>query len=274
MIIDAHHHLWRFDPQEYGWITEADSALRRDFLLPELDATLGEAGVGGCIAVQARQSVGETAWLLGLACRSQRIRGVVGWAPLGDPGLADLLDGFSGPLVGLRHVVQEEADPHFMLRPAFAAGLREIARRGLCYDLLLRHHQLEQAIATVDAHPQLRFVLDHIAKPDFTIPPTTWADRIRELAKRPNVCCKLSGVASEIGPAWQETRIAPWLDVVIAAFGPGRLLFGSDWPVCLPATSYRRWLGAVRDAIAGFSVAERDAILGGNAATVYRLEHR
>ncbi len=268
MIVDAHHHLWRYDPAIYGWID--DDALRRDFLLPELESAM--IGVDGCIAVQARQSVHETAWLLGLARTCQRIRGVVGWAPLDDPQLPAVLDGLHGPLVGLRHVVQEERDPAFMLRPAFAAGLRETARRGLAYDLLVRHHQLAQAIATVDAHPHLRFVLDHLGKPDFTAALTPWAADIRELARRPHVCCKLSGVATEIGPQWSAAQVRPWLDTVLQAFGPQRLMFGSDWPVCLPTTSHARWLETVRALVAPLTDAERDAVLGGTATTIYRLD--
>jgi L-fuconolactonase len=274
VIIDAHHHLWRFDPPQYDWIAPGDQVLRRDFILPELDAACAEAGVDGTVAVQARQSLDETLWLLGLARRSRRIRGVVGWVPLADPALADLLAGLAaGPrtLVGVRHVVQGEADPAFLLRPDIARGIGRLAGAGLVYDLLVREHQLGQAIACVDAHPDVTFVLDHAAKPgpgDLS----AWSAGIRDLARRANVHCKLSGLALEAGLDWSVAGLRCAVGVLLEAFGPGRLLYGSDWPVCLLATGYCRWLAAVEELIASCTAAERAAILGGNATTVYRLE--
>lgn len=276
MIIDAHHHLWRFDPAEYGWIGESDHALRRDFALPELHAELAAAGVAGTVAVQARQSLEETAWLLGLAGGSPRIRGVVGWVPLADPAIDEHLAALTADrrLVGVRHVVQGESDPRFLLRPAIARGLAALPGRGLAYDLLVREHQLPQAIACVDAHPDLRFIVDHAAKPDFRAGLEPWAGRMRELARRPSVWCKLSGLALEAGAGWTVDRLRPWIDVLLEAFGPSRLMFGSDWPVCLLATGYGRWLESVRTLIAGLTVDERAAILGRTAVTAYRLEDR
>lgn len=274
MIIDAHHHLWRFDAAQYGWIGREDAVLRRDFVLADLDAECAAAGVDAAITVQARQTLEETTWLLGLARQSPRIAGVVGWVPLSDPSLDDILGrlrGGGGRLVGVRHVVQGESDPAFLLQPDIARGLDLVSRSGLTYDLLIRGHQLGQAIACVDAHPGLRFVLDHAGKPH---PDRLdgWTAGIRELSRRPNVWCKLSGLAVEAGPAWSVEGLQRCADVLLATFGPGRLLFGSDWPVCLLATGYRRWLAAVRTLITACSRDEQAAILGGNARTAYALE--
>jgi L-fuconolactonase len=288
MRIDAHHHLWRFSPEEYGWIGPGDLSIRRDFLLPELHAELAAAGIEGSVVVQARQSLTETRWLLELASASPRLRGVVGWAPLADPGLPGILDTLeglpgAGRLVGFRHVVQEETDPGFLLRPAFSRGLAELAARGLAYDLLVKPHQLGQALACVDAHPGLGFIVDHAAKPRFARPagrpaeaplldPGTWAEGMRVLAERPNVACKFSGLALEAGHGWTVDSLRPCLDTLLDCFGPSRLMFGSDWPVCLLATGYRPWLAAVETLIAGLSDSERAAILGGTAERAYRLK--
>jgi L-fuconolactonase len=273
VIIDAHHHLWRFDPAQYDWIAPSDTALRHDFLLSELDAVLAAAGVDGSVVVQARQTLDETLWLLGLARRSPRIRGVVGWVPLTDPDLPDILATLTADrhLVAVRHVVQGESDPAFLLRPTISRGIASLAGAGLAYDLLVREHQLAQAAACVDAHPDVRFVLDHAAKPgpgDLG----SWSAGIRDLARRPNVWCKISGLALEAGPGWSVAGLRRAVDVLFAAFGAQRLLYGSDWPVCLLATGYGRWLEAVRELIAACTAAEQAAILGGNAVTAYRLE--
>jgi L-fuconolactonase len=273
VIIDAHHHLWRCDPADYPWIGANDLVLRRDFGATELEAACSETGVDGTVVVQARQTLGETRWLLDQASRSPRILGVVGWVPLQDPALPGILERIAEPaLVGVRHVVQDEPDPDFLLRPAVARGIDLLAGRGLVYDLLVRAAQLPQAIRCVDAHPAQRFVLDHAAKPDFTEGLEPWAGRIRDLARRPNVCCKISGLATEMGLGWTPDRLRPWVDVLLDAFGPGRLLFASDWPVCLLATGYQRWFDGVAMLIAGLTAGERAAVLGDNAVAAYRLE--
>ncbi len=276
MIIDAHHHLWRYSSEEYPWIGEGDLALRRDFGLPELHAELDAAGVSGTIAVQARQSLEETRWLLELAADSGRIFGVVGWAPIAEPGIGDLLDSLGEPrLVALRHVVQDEADPEFLLRPDFARGLAALPSRCIAYDLLIKPAQLPMAIACIDAHPMLRFVLDHAAKPDFSggAPAfESWARDMRALAKRPNAYCKLSGLALESGPLWSVEMLQPVFNLLLESFGPSRLLFGSDWPVCLLATSYLQWLEAFRVLIETLSETEKASVLGQSAIKAYRLE--
>jgi len=274
MLIDAHHHLWRFDPRQYDWISANDRVLRRDFLVPEWEALCAAHGIERTIVVQARQTLDETRWLLELAARSQRIAGVVGWVPLADPLLPELLVPLMADrrLKAVRHVVQGESDPDFLLHPMIAAGLRALAPHGLAYDLLVRHHQLNQATACVDAHPELRFVLDHAAKPpSVTDHLSIWARDLRTLAQRPNVWCKLSGLATELIGSHDPTALARSIAVVLEAFGPQRVLFGSDWPVCLLATGYGCWLNTVREHLAPLTSTERAAIFGGNAVIAYRL---
>ena len=279
MIIDAHHHLWRFDPVAFDWIGQQDIPLRRDFVRPELVEMSTASGLAGTIVVQARQSLEETTWLLELSHQTTLIRGVVGWVPLADPQLPTLLDALPrGRLVGVRHVVQGEADPNFLLRPDIMRGLQEIGRRGLCYDLLVKAHQLPQAIRCVEqmstSQPQLRFILDHGGKPDIRAGSlTTWARDLTRLARHTQVACKLSGLITEADPAtWTMEVLAPYMRIILDVFGPQRVLFGSDWPVCLLGVSHRQWLDTVRAIIAPYSVSEQAAILGGNAVTWYSLE--
>jgi L-fuconolactonase len=288
VIIDSHVHLWRYDAVAYDWILPEERAIQRDFLIPELHAELDHAGMDGVIAVQARQTLAETRALFALADVSPRIHGVVGWVPLADPAIGGQLDqlGAAGPLVGVRHVVQGEPDDGFLDRPDIARGLAETARRGLAYDLLVRGHQLPRAIRCADAHPALRCVLDHVGKP--RCGPATglarspapaeafarWSRDLRELARRPNVWCKLSGLAYEAGRQWSAEGLRPYLDLAVEAFGPRRLLFGSDWPVCLVHATYRAWLAAVRTTIAALSRDEQASILGDAACAAYRLDAR
>jgi L-fuconolactonase len=276
MIIDAHHHLWAFDPIAYDWIGPQDVVLRRDFLADNLAAMAAPSGLAGSIVVQARQSLEETEWLLGLARKQPLIRGVVGWAPLADPALPAILDALPpGPLVGLRHVVQGESDPQFLLRPGIQAGLAELARRNLAYDLLIKAAQLPQATRCVEQLPaDMRFILDHGGKPDIRRRGlASWSADLTVLARHTNVACKLSGLVTETDPAaWTPAELEPYVRSILDAFGPQRVLFGSDWPVCLLGTEHRRWLDTVRQWIASYTPAEQAAILGGNALTWYRLE--
>ncbi len=272
--IDAHHHLWRYTAQEYGWIDDAMQALRRDFLPEDLTAEMQEAGVDGAVAVQARQTLEETNWLLELADGCEAIRGVVGWMPITSKSFASSLEEFAGrpKLKGLRHVVQAEPDD-FLLREEFNQGISAMRESGLVYDVLIYERQLPQAIAFVDRHPDQTFVLDHIAKPRIREGSTEpWATQIRELAKRQNVWCKVSGLVTEAEwQTWTLETLTPYLDVVVEAFGVRRLMAGSDWPVCLVASGYGRWFGILEEYFAGFSDAEEDAVFGHTAKIVYRL---
>jgi L-fuconolactonase len=273
--IDAHHHLWRYSPEEYGWIDDSMTMLRRDFLPRDLSAEMRSAFVDGAITVQARQTLEETRWLLDLADQNDEIRGVVGWAPIADEKFPEVLEGFSTRprLKGLRHVVQAEPDEDFLLRKDFNRGIRALRDTGLVYDILIYERHLPQTIQFVDRHPEQAFVLDHIAKPrirEGVLEP--WKTQIRELAQRENVSCKLSGIVTEADwKQWNLESLRPYLNTVMEAFGPQRILAGSDWPVCLVACGYAQWFGLLEQYLPGFSQAERDAIFGGNAERIYRL---
>jgi L-fuconolactonase len=275
MTIDAHHHFWRYHPDEFGWINDELAAIRRDFLPEHLCAEIGAAGVAGVISVQARQTVAETAWLLELAAQHDFIRGVVGWVPLAGPTVRADLERFAAApkFRAVRHVLQGESDERFMLRADFNAGIQALREFGLAYDLLILDRQLPPTIEFVDRHPEQVFVLDHIAKPKIGLNQLSpWREEITRLAERPNVYCKLSGLVTEADfTAWTEEQLSPYLDTVLEAFGPRRLMFGSDWPVCLVACGYARWAALVREFIGDLSPAEQARILGGTAAEAYAL---
>jgi L-fuconolactonase len=282
--IDAHHHLWRYSAAEYGWIDEEMKSLRRDFLPSDLIAAMTSAGIDGTIAVQARQTLDETRWLLDLADTTDAggspIRGVVGWAPIAGEEFPGVMEEFDGraKLKGLRHVIQDERDPHYILREDFNSGIRTMLDSGLIYEILIFERHLEDVICFVDEHPRQPFVLDHIAKPLIAagvLEP--WATRMIELGRRPNVWCKLSGMVTEADwradPAGARSlaTLKPYLDVAVEAFGPTRLMAGSDWPVCLLATTYAQWFEVLQNYFAGFSEPERAAVFGGTAIEVYGL---
>jgi L-fuconolactonase len=278
--IDAHHHLWRYSAAEYGWIDEEMAALRRDFLPGDLMAAITSAGIDGTIAVQARQSLDETRWLLDLADATGAIRGVVGWAPIAGEDFPGCMEEFDGraKLKGLRHVIQDERDPHYILREDFNSGIRTMLDSGLVYEILIFERHLADVIHFVDQHPRQPFVLDHIAKPLIAAGKLEpWATRMRELGRRPNVWCKLSGMVTEAdwradpAGARSPATLKPYLDVAVEAFGSLRLMAGSDWPVCLVATTYAQWFDLLCSYFADFSEPERAAIFGGTAIEVYGL---
>ncbi|TWT95150.1 amidohydrolase family protein [Neorhodopirellula pilleata] len=276
MLIDAHHHLWKFDPVQYGWIDDTKAVLQRDFLAPQLREIATENSIDGFVSVQARQSIQETRDLLAIAEREPLIQGVVGWLPLAGPGLAEAIEEFAGraKLVGLRHVVQDEPDDRFLDGAEFNEGVASLAARNLVYDLLVYPHQLPAAIDFADRHQDVRMVLDHIAKPVVSTQrfDETWKRDFTELARRDNVTCKFSGVATEVrDPSWDIETVRPYWDVAMEVFGPERLMFGSDWPVCLLATEYSRWLATVRELASTLSDQEQAAVFAGNAIREYRL---
>ncbi len=275
-VIDAHHHLWRYTPQDYGWIDESMQPLQRDFLLPQLTEAIAGAAVDGTVAVQARQSLEETRWLLDLAEQAgSPVRGVVGWAPIAGEEFPTIMEEFEDrpKLKGLRHVIQGEPDESYILREDFNAGIRALAGSGLTYDILIYERHLPQTIKFVDRHPRQAFVLDHVAKPliaQGSLEP--WASRMRELGKRQNVCCKLSGLVTEADwTQWNMDTLRPYLDVAVEAFGPDRLMAGSDWPVCLLASGYSQWWHTLRTYFAGFSETEQARIFCGTATALYAL---
>lgn len=272
--IDSHHHLWHYTAEEYGWIDDSQQVLRRDFLLDDLSLALRSAHVDGTVAVQARQTVEETHWLLELADSGSPILGVVGWLPLADPAfestLAPLLS--SPKLKGVRHVVQAEP-PGFLDREDFNRGVGALRKTGLVYDILIFSNQLQEATRFVDRHPAQSFVLDHIAKPGIRAGEiAVWSAGIRELARRPNIVCKLSGMITEADPAnWTHAQLTPYFQIVLEAFGPQRLMIGSDWPVLTTGCSYAQWWQTVEQWILPLTSEERAQILGETAIRVYRL---
>jgi L-fuconolactonase len=274
-MIDSHHHFWRYDPREYGWISESMSILRRDFLPADLQREAHAAGIDGVVSVQARQTVEETRWLLELAGQNAFLRGVVGWVPLVSAGVRQDLERFAvyPKLKAVRHVLQDEPDDDYILRDDFNRGIALLKEFGLRYDILIFERHLPQTIEFVDRHPGLTFILDHVAKPrirDRLLSP--WRENMRELARRPNVYCKLSGMATEADPhAWTPKQLWPYMEVALEAFGPRRLMFGSDWPVCLLAVEYPRWLAVVREFAAKLSPAEQERMFGGTAIEAYGL---
>ncbi len=278
MRIDAHHHLWELSRRPHGWLDPPHmAALRRDFTVGELAPQAAAARIGATILVQVLPDLDETAEFLATAAGSGLIGGVVGWADLTSTDLphvlAELRAGPGGQgLVGVRHLVQGEPDPEWLNRPEVRRGLRAVAAAGLAYDLLVLPHQLPAAIATAQALPELTFVLDHLAKPPIaTGELEPWASRIRVLARQPNVFAKLSGMVTEAGPQWTVERLRPYADVLLDAFGPGRVMFGSDWPVCLLAAGYAEVCQVAEGLTAGLSRDERDDVFGDTAVRAYRL---
>jgi L-fuconolactonase len=273
MRIDSHQHFWEYNAQEYSWIDDNMAVLRRDFLPENLKAELEPVNLHGSIAVQARQTIDETRWLLELAENNPVVLGVIGWVDLRSPNLAAQLDEFCNhpKFVGVRHVVQDEPDDRFLLKPDFIAGLKEVEARKLVYDLLVFPKQLPAAIELVAQFPNMRFVLDHIAKPAIKEQKLQlWQDDISILAGFPNVYCKVSGMVTEADwQNWKQEDFKPYLDIIFKAFGPERLMFGSDWPVCTMAGKYKQVFGLVDNYLAEQSPEVKEAIFGENARKVY-----
>ena len=251
------------------------ASIRRSFLPRDLQETIAGTEVGGVVSVQARQIVEETDWLLKLASENEFIKGVVGWVPLANENIREILDRYSQNtwLKAVRHVIQGEPDPEFILGEQFNRGISLLKNYSLAYDILIFEHQLLNTIRFVDRHPNQQFVLDHIAKPKIKINEIAeWEKNIKEFAKRENVCCKISGMVTEGDfTSWTEKQLQPYFEVVLEAFGPSRLLFGSDWPVCLVAVRYIEWLNLVKKNISGLSAFEQEQIFGRNAIRVYNL---
>jgi L-fucono-1,5-lactonase len=273
--IDAHHHLWKYSAPQYPWISENMSLLRRDFLIQDLMDVLEESDIEGVVTVQARQSLAETQWLLELARDHDFIRGVVGWVALSDPKVDRDLERFSmhAKLKSVRHVLHDELDDLYILREDFNRGTKLLKDFGLRYDLLIFERHLPQTIQFVDRHPNQIFILDHVAKPRVSeglISP--WRENLTELARRENVFCKLSGLVTEASwQSWTEADLDPYLQIALTAFGPERVMFGSDWPVILLGSSYARWADIVQRYISHLSEYEQERIWGKTATEVYRL---
>jgi L-fuconolactonase len=276
MHTDAHQHFWRYNEREYGWIDDSIAALRRDFLPDDLKPELECNGFQGCVAVQARQTLEETRWLLELAEQAPFILGVVGWVNLRSPRLRFELEALAKnpKLVGVRHIVQSEPDERFLLQPDFLRGIAMLEEFDLAYDILIYARHLPVAAEFVAKFPGQRFVLDHLAKPSIKSGAIdAWERGIRELAAFPNVYCKVSGLVTEADwQAWKPEDLRPYLDVAFECFGPRRLMIGSDWPVCTVAAPYSRVVDVVKDYLKKYADKEREAVLGGNAASFWRLK--
>ena len=275
MRIDAHQHFWRYNQQEYAWIDDSMRALRRDFLPEDLKPELLRAGFDATIAVQARQSLEETRWLLELASANTFIAGVIGWVDLRSPDVRSQLSELTSnaKLLGIRHIVQSEPDDQFLLNPEFLRGIHALREFNLTYDILIYPRHLRVAAEFVRRFPDQPFVLDHMAKPFIKkreLHP--WKSDISALGKFTNVFCKLSGLVTEADwQAWKPEHLTPYLDVVLEAFGPDRLMIGSDWPVCTVAGSYSQVMGVVEQHLARFPDDVRKAVLGGNAEKFWSL---
>ena len=273
--IDAHQHFWRYSPTAHAWM-DGLTAIQQDFLPTDLEPRLAALGFDGCVAVQASQTLEETRWLLELADAHPCIRGVVGWVDLRSPEVGAQLARFAAHprLKGVRHVVQDEPDDRFLMGADFRRGISALEAHGLVYDLLLHPRHLPIAEEFVGGFPRQAFILDHLAKPGIkagTREP--WATDLRRLAAHGNVACKLSGLVTEADwAAWRPADLHPYLDIALDAFGPQRLLIGSDWPVCQLAGAYAQTMSAVPDWAADLRPSEREAILGGNALRLYHLE--
>jgi L-fuconolactonase len=272
LIVDAHQHFWDPALAEYPWMTDEVAALRRSFGPDDLEPLLRAYGVAGTVVVQARGSLDETAALIATAEQAPFVLGVVGWIDLTACGAADTLAGFDDRLVGIRHQVHDEPDARWLLREDVQRGLAAVGAAGLVYDLLVRTRELPAAVETARRQPELRLVLDHVAKPPLVSGELdAWAEGVEALSRLPNVTCKLSGLVTEAAPDRPDDELVSCLRRALDWFGAERCMFGSDWPVCLLAADYGAVLGLVTAALAGASESERTAVLGRTATEVYRL---
>ncbi|TRZ42301.1 amidohydrolase family protein [Robertkochia solimangrovi] len=273
MIIDAHQHFWNYDPIRDSWIDDSMSVLRQDFSPEAARKLLRAKGISGCVAIQADQSEEETRFLLTQAERYDVIKGVVGWVDLRGSKVEERLEYYkmNSFFCGVRHIVQAEP-VGFMEDKNFRNGISKLQDLQLTYDILIYPQQLTETLSLVRAFPELKFVIDHIAKPDIkNIQITDWKQAIKEIAGFDNVYCKISGMVTEAGDDLRETVFSPYLDVVTEAFGCSRLMFGSDWPVCLLKTDYNHVFELIDNYYTDFSQFERAQIFGQNAIEFYDL---
>ena len=275
MRIDSHHHFWQYDPIEYSWMNEKMGILKQNYAPNHLLEEITKSGIDGVISVQASQSIKETDDLLFHAQKHDFIKGVVGWFPLAELKVGTILERYAANpwLKGVRHVVQDETDDRFILGEDFNRGISLLKDFDLVYDILIYERQLSASIEFVDQHPELIFVLDHIAKPkiiDEIFEP--WATQMKDLSKRSNVYCKLSGMATEADwQNWSAEDLHPYMEIALECFGPGRIMFGSDWPVARLAIEYAQWVEICRTFISKLSTDEQKNIEGGTAIKVYKL---
>jgi len=276
MIIDSHHHLWDLGLREYFWMSPELKPLYRNFLVDDLIRTVQPFNISGTVVVQAHQTLEETRWLLDLTLQTNLILGVVGWVDLKDSGLDRTLDDLkrNKKFKGVRHLIQDESDVQWMLQPEVIRGLKMLFQADLAYDLLVRPHQLENALRLVERLPEMRIILDHMAKPYIKAGiRDPWASQMRELARSSNIYCKVSGLITEADHQnWNDNDFAFYLEHILTLFGWDRICWGSDWPVCLLAGDYRQVLGLPEEILgSAASKAQWAAFMGGNAARFYKL---
>jgi L-fuconolactonase len=277
MVIDSHQHFWKYDPETHAWIDDRMKVIRRDFMPDDLEPLFDDLSVDGCVAVQADQTEEETDFLLNLADRYMFIKAVVGWIDLWDEKFEERLEKFSGrpKLAGFRHILQAE-DPEKMLEPAFLRGMKTLQKNGYTYDILIYPKHQDAAIELVRRCPGQKFVVDHLAKPDIKnqiFEP--WAEKMEHLAKSENVFCKVSGLVTEADwNRWKPSDLKPYLDTVFEVFGTRRILYGSDWPVCLLAGSYKEVYSVVTDYLSDFSNGEKKDVMGENAIRFYGITNK
>jgi L-fuconolactonase len=275
--IDAHQHFWKYDPVAHSWINDAMWVIRRDYSPSDLLPLLQKAGIDGCVTVQVNQTEDENKEMLAFADQYDFIRGIVGWVDLQHPDVEFRLEWYKEAypkLKGFRHILQSERDRALMLKPAFKRGIGSLKKFGYTFDILIFPDQLGYTRDFVASFPDQPFIIDHIAKPYIKDRFITeeWKDAIRAVAAFPNVSCKISGMVTEADwKNWKPEHFRPYLETVVDAFGPGRIVFGSDWPVCLVAAEYAQVVGMVEDYFAGFSAEDRAAFFGGNAERFYGL---
>ncbi|WP_370232186.1 amidohydrolase [Cognatishimia sp.] len=274
MRIDAHQHFWKLDRGDYGWLTSDLAPIYRDFLPQDLDATLAKHGIDGTVLVQAAPTLAETEFMLSLAAQTPFIKGVVGWVDFDSPeGLADMRRLATNPaLVGLRPMIQDIADTNWMLRDDASPAFDALTALDLTFDALTLPQHLKNLRRLLHQRADMRVVIDHASKPliaDGII--DGWAADMTALAKDTNAFCKLSGMVTEAGADWTAAQLKPYVDHLLATFGPERLIWGSDWPVCTLASTYDAWVEATDTLLQGLTQQQRDAVLGGNARKAYKL---
>ncbi len=276
MIIDAHHHFWRLDRGDYGWLTPNLTALHRDFGPLDLDGPMTEAGVAGGIVVQAAPTEVETRYLLDLAARTPKILGVVGWTDFEAPDCADAVAKLAADprLLGFRPMLQDLAEDDYILGQGATRALRAVEAQGLTFDALVRPRHLPILLGLRERHPDLTIIVDHLAKPNIASDAwRPWADDLQRLAADGRTVCKLSGLLSEAGPEWSRDHLRRYVDLALEAFGCERLMWGSDWPVLLMAgAAYGEWLGMARDLLAQLSASEQAMVFGGTALKIYGVD--
>ena len=275
MVIDSHQHFWKYEPVKHSWIDDDMSVIRRDFLPSDLAKVYQENSIDGCVAVQADQTQEETDFLIDLASINNFIKGIVGWVDLRAENIENVLEKYSTDKIvkGFRHVVQGEADHNFLLRPNFSRGISLLEKHNFTYDILVFPHQLGSVLEFVKKFPHQKFVIDHIAKPYIKDGYFEgWATMMTAIGKHENVSCKMSGMVTEADfNIWTPEQIHPYMDTVLEAFGSKRILFGSDWPVCLVAGNYSKIKKLTTDFISQLSKIEQNSIMGNNAIEFYNL---